>query len=653
MQHSKLNANYELICVKCNGCMLSDNHDLCVLNVINGVNARSKSKSVKKNSKRKVWKPTSKVLTTTEYTWRPTGRTFTIVGNVCSLTRITTPTEVPLRKPTVLEINTPKPVVTLVYSRKPRKSKTNVPVCKPKIIKSISTNNKEPSKSWGSIVSNVPSSSLDECRSSKLFSGFTTWKDLDTTYSPLGNLEFAFRQHTCFIHNLKGDDILTGSRGNNLYTLSLGDMMASSPIGILSKALNTNSWLWHRRLSHLNFGAINYLARHGLVRGLPKLKFKKDHMYSACMDLCGLMHVASVNGKKYILATVDDYSQFTWVKGLRSKDEAPKFIIKFLKMIQVQLKTHVRRIRTDNGTEFVNQTLREYYEKIYKMKPDELGGILKNKARLVSRSYRQEEGIGFEESFALVARLDAIQIFLAFSAHMNMIVYQMDVKTTFLNGILREQVYISQPDEFVDKYNLNHVYKLKKALYGLKQAPRACDPVDTPMVEKSKLDEYPQGKAVDLTHYRRMAKPTEKYLHVVKRIFKYLRGTVNRGLWYPKDSSIALTAYADADHAGFQDTRRNTSRKLTDYGIGFNKIPMYCDNKSSIGLCYNNVQHSRSKHIDIRFHFIKEQVENGVVELYFVNTKYQLANIFTKALCRERIEFLINKLRMRSFCLRS
>nr|GEW15608.1 hypothetical protein [Tanacetum cinerariifolium] len=367
MQHSKLNANYELICVKCNGCMLSDNHDLCVLNVINGVNARSKSKSVKKNSKRKVWKPTSKVLTTTEYTWRPTGRTFTIVGNVCSLTRITTPTEVPLRKPTVLEINTPKPVVTLVYSRKPRKSKTNVPVCKPKIIKSISTNNKEPSKSWGSIVSNVPSSSLDECRSSKLFSGFTTWKDLDTTYSPLGNLEFAFRQHTCFIHNLKGDDILTGSRGNNLYTLSLGDMMASSPIGILSKALNTNSWLWHRRLSHLNFGAINYLARHGLVRETHKPKSEhnnQEKLYLLQMDLCGLMHVASVNGKKYILATVDDYSQFTWVKGLRSKDEAPKFIIKFLKMIQVQLKTHVRRIRTDNGTEFVNQTLREYYEKV-------------------------------------------------------------------------------------------------------------------------------------------------------------------------------------------------------------------------------------------------------------------------------------------------
>ncbi|GKC44152.1 retrovirus-related pol polyprotein from transposon TNT 1-94 [Tanacetum coccineum] len=109
---------------------------------------------------------------------------------------------------------------------------------------------------------------------------------------------------------------------------------------------------------------------------------------------------------------------------------------------------------------------------IYKVKLDELGVILKNKARLVARGYRQEEGIDFDESFALVARLDAIRIFLAFAAHMNMIVYQMDVKTAFLNGILREEVYVSQPDGLVDKDNLNHVYKLKKALYGLKQAPR-------------------------------------------------------------------------------------------------------------------------------------------------------------------------------------
>nr|GEU43150.1 retrovirus-related Pol polyprotein from transposon TNT 1-94 [Tanacetum cinerariifolium] len=330
---------------------------------------------------------------------------------------------------------------------------------------------------------------------------------------------------------------------------------------------------------------------------------------------------------------------------------------------------------------------------IYNVKLDELGGILKNKARLVAHGYRQKEGIDFEESFAPVARLEAIRIFLAFAAHKNMVVYQMDVKTVFLNGNLQEEVYVSQLDRSVDPDNPNHVYKLKKALYGLKQAPRmsmmgkisfflglqisqsprgifinqskyslkslkkygfeSCDPVDTPMGEKSKLDEDKEGKAVDPSHYygmigtllyltdsrpdlqfaicmcaRYQARPTEKHLHAVKRIFRYLRGTINWGLWYPKDSSIALTAFADADHAGCQDTRRSTSGSLQF--LGDRLI-------------------SWSKHIDIRYQFIKEDVENGVIELYFVNTEYQLADIFTKALGRERIEFLINKLGMRSF----
>ncbi|GJV36773.1 retrovirus-related pol polyprotein from transposon TNT 1-94 [Tanacetum coccineum] len=408
---------------------------------------------------------------------------------------------------------------------------------------------------------------------------------------------------------------------------------------------------------------------------------------------------------------------------------------------------------------------------IYKIKLDELGGILKNKARLVACGYRQEEGIDFEESFAPVARLEAIRIFLAFAAHMNMVAYQMDVKTVFLNGNLREEVYVSHPDGFVDLDNPNHVYKLKKALYELKQAPRAwydmlssfsvsprllqslvdllihrlqiprgifinqskyaleslkkygfdsCDPVDTPMMEKSKMDENKEGKSIDPSHYHGMidtllyltasrpdlqfvicicaryqVRPTEKHLHAIKKIFRYIRGIVNRRLWYPKDSSIALIVFADSDHAGCQDTRRSTSGSMqflgdrlvswlskrqksamissteagyiamsgccaqilwmrsqfTDYGLGFYKSPMYYDNKSAIALSCNNIQHYRSKHIDIRFHFIKEHVENGVIELYFVNTEYQLADIFTKALPRERIEFLINKLGMRNFTL--
>ncbi|GJR35646.1 retrovirus-related pol polyprotein from transposon TNT 1-94 [Tanacetum coccineum] len=172
VQHSKLNVNSELKCVKCNGCMLSDNHDLCVLDYINNVNARAKSKSAKKQTKRKVWKPTGKMFTTIGYIWRPTGRTFTIVGNACPLTRITTTTEAPLRKPVVLDNETSKPAKTLVYSQKPRNSKTNVPVSKSKVLQFVSANKKKPSKSWGSIISDVPSSSLNECRPN----GDALWK---------------------------------------------------------------------------------------------------------------------------------------------------------------------------------------------------------------------------------------------------------------------------------------------------------------------------------------------------------------------------------------------------------------------------------------------------------------------------------------------
>ncbi|GKA64401.1 retrovirus-related pol polyprotein from transposon TNT 1-94 [Tanacetum coccineum] len=638
------------------------------------------------------------------------------------------------------------------------------------------------------------------------------------------NLEVAFRQHTCFIRNLEGVDLLTGSRGNNLYTLSLGDIMASSPIC------------------------------------LPKLKFEKDHLCSACamgksknkyhkpksedtnqeklyllyMDLCGPMRVASVNGKNYILVIVNDYSRFTWVKCLRSKDEALDFIIKFLKMSQVRLKVPVRRIRTDNGTEFVNQTLREYYEKvgishetsvarspqqngvierrnrtlieaartmliyakallflwaeavatacytqnrsiirlrhgktpyellhdklpdlsffhvfgalcyptndsenlgklqpkadidfdelttmasehsslepalhemthitissgnvpnsppstpvdhpapevialvaevvapeptastgspssitvnqdaplpsnsqttpetqspvisndveeenhdldvahmnnnpffgilipenvseassstdieamqeelnefehlkvwelvprpdkvmvitlkwIYKVKLDELGGILKNNTRLVARGYRQEEGINFEESFAPVARLDAIQIFLAYVAHMNMIVYQIDVKMTFLNGILREEVYVSQPDGFVDKDNPNHVNNSNKAKLAIK----------SPIVHQ---------------------KTRQRYSFLVQNFVNDTIFSVNTPEIYADHVALLRELDEVIWHAVTAQVLWMRSQVLTRLWLGFNKI--------------------------LIFYFIKEQVENGVVELYFVNT---------------------------------
>ncbi|GJR44934.1 integrase, catalytic region, zinc finger, CCHC-type containing protein [Tanacetum coccineum] len=170
------------------------------------------------------------------------------------------------------------------------------------------------------------------------------------------DLEVTFRSNTCYVRNIEGDDLLIGARESNLYTISISDMVASSPVCLLSKATSTKSWLWHRRLSHLNFGIINDLTKHDLVDGLPKFKYSKDYLYSECergkrkkylhppkvvpsnhsklellhMDLCGPMQVASINGKKYILVIVDDYSRFTWVYFLHTKDETPEIIKTFI-----------------------------------------------------------------------------------------------------------------------------------------------------------------------------------------------------------------------------------------------------------------------------------------------------------------------------------
>nr|GEY12311.1 hypothetical protein [Tanacetum cinerariifolium] len=628
--------------------------------------------------------------------------TFTIVGNACPLTRITITAKVPLRKPIPLESNTSKPVVVQIVL-------------------------------W--YLDSGCSKNMTEDRSQ--LANFVN--------KFLGTVKFG-NDHVAKIIGY-GDykiDNVTISRvyfmeglGNNLF--SVGQFCDSN-----QEASKTKSWLWHRHLSHLNFGTINHLARQGLVQGLPKLKFEKDHLCSACtmgkskkkshklkskdtnqeklyllhIHLCGPMRV---NRKKYILVIIDDYSQFTWVKCLRSKDEAPDFIIKFFKIIQVrppgviapidevialepaestsspssttvnqdapslsksqttpktqppviphdveednhdievthmgnglffgmpipevasdqsssmdsthvivhldhQISQHNSKWTKDHPLENIigqldrpvstrlqlhEQALFCYYDAlftyvepkmykdaltqscwieamqeelneferlkvweivprpdkvmvitlkwIYKLKLDELGGILKNKARLVACGYRQEEGINFEESFAPVARLEAIRIFLAYTAHKNMVVYQMDMKTAYLNDNLREEVYVSQPDEFVDPDNPNHlngndlllvqIYvddiifaastpelcdlfakimcsKFKMSMMGkisfflglqISQSPRgifinqskyaleslkkygleSCDQVDTPMVKKSKLDEDKKGK---------------------------------------------------------------------------------------------------------------------------------------------------------------
>nr|GEU76694.1 retrovirus-related Pol polyprotein from transposon TNT 1-94 [Tanacetum cinerariifolium] len=795
-----------------------------------------------------------------------------------------------------------------------------------------------------------------------------------------GGLEVSFRQHTCHIRN---------------------NDMASS----------TKSWLWHRHLNHLNFGTLNELARNDIVRGLPKLKYNKDHLCPSCqlgkskklshplktvntnteilntlrMDLCRPMRIESINKKKYILVIVDDYTRFGWVRFLRTKDETPEVIKKFIVTTQCALNASVRYVRTDNEMEFINKTLTEFFESvgitrntsvpwslqqngvverrnrtlmevartmlifakallflwaeavatacytlnrslvhmlhgktyyellkgkkpelkyfrvfgslcyptndyddlgkikakadiakqleelfqplfdddeefppavqkpsvrvittqapeiatgspsttiitesapavfttslesqtpppdtgvigietpfhtcdnnvfepyiaseasssntlnvepknykqalehscwieamqdkihkferldvwvlvpchdniliipliwIFKIKLDEYGEVLKNKARLVEKGYRQEAGIDFEESFAPVARLEAIRLFIANAASQNMLIFQMDVKTAFLNGELNEVVYVSQPEGFVDPEHPTHViYKGRGRSNSIHQEnrqthftyaiyvddiifastnPKSCQlfahemnstfqmslmgqmsfflglqvsqnprgifinqskfafeilkkygfdnstPIDTPMSKRPKLNKD-RGKLIDPTRFHGMvgylmylsasrpdivfavcmcaryqAKPTDKHLQAIKRIFRYLNETIHMGLWYPKDFGFALKAFADADYAGCQDTRRKAEyialsrccaqvlwmhSQLSDYGFVFNKIPMYYENQSAIALCCNSVQHSRSKHIDIRHHFIKEQVERRVVEL--------------------------------------
>ncbi|GJV92333.1 retrovirus-related pol polyprotein from transposon TNT 1-94 [Tanacetum coccineum] len=271
VKHTMLNANSQLICVNCKQCIFDANHDVCFLDFVNDVNMHAKSNSKsKKNQLLNIWKPTGHMFIEIGYKWKPTRRHFTLVGNSCSLTRITPTKVVHLKETTSNPVETPKPEIK-VYSRRPKQ------------IKSV----------------DVPSSSsLVNDRLSRLFSDL---EDLET---------------------------------QNLYTVSLDDMLKTSPVCLLSKASKTKSWLWHRRLSHLNFGTLKKLAKDGLARGIPKLKFQKDHLCSACalgkskksshqpkaedtnqeklyllhMDLCGPMRVDSINGKKYILVIADNYS---------------------------------------------------------------------------------------------------------------------------------------------------------------------------------------------------------------------------------------------------------------------------------------------------------------------------------------------------------
>eukprot|EP00253_Pinus_taeda_P025598 PITA_25598 len=429
---------------------------------------------------------------------------------------------------------------------------------------------------------------------------------------------------------------------------------------------------------------------------------------------------------------------------------------------------------------------------VFKNKLNENGEVIRNKARLVCKGYAQQEEIDFEETFAPVARLEAIRMFLALSSFQNFKVFQMDVKSAFLNGDLEEEVYIEQPDGFILGNDPNLVCRLKKAFYGLKQAPRAwyyrldkylqqqddiifgsneeemsqsfalvmqkefemsllgeltyflglqiqqkeggiflsqtnylkqilkkygmedAKPVCTPMVTGCSLSANDESAAVHQPTYRSMigsllyltgtrpdilhavgivgrfqANPKETHLQAMKRIFKYPQGTQNYGLWYPRDTDLTLHAYTDADWAGRVDDRKSTSggaffmgsrlvswfskkqssialstaeaeyvptascctqllwmmQTLQDFQIDCTPpVSILCDNTSAINISKNPVMHSKTKHIPIKYHFLREQVLEQKFKLEYVPSKEQVADILTKPLPREAIEYLRHKL---------
>nr|GEV38058.1 hypothetical protein [Tanacetum cinerariifolium] len=285
-----------------------------------------------------------------------------------------------------------------IAPRKPKNVKNVGSSKKAKIVESKNANHLEPNHTWGSNATDIPSSSSLVLTGTVRFGndqiarirGYGEYQLENVTISRVyyleglghnlfcvgqfcdADLEVSFWKNTCFIRNLEGTVTFENDH--------IARIIASK----------TKSWLWHHQLSHLNFGTLKKLAKDGLARGIPRLKFQKDHLCSACalgkikksshqpkaedtnqeklyllhMDLCGPMRVMSINGKMYILAIVDDYSRFTWVRFLRTKDEAPETIVKYIKNIQVRLNATVRNVQTDNRTEFVNQTLYEFYENI-------------------------------------------------------------------------------------------------------------------------------------------------------------------------------------------------------------------------------------------------------------------------------------------------
>nr|GEY87868.1 retrovirus-related Pol polyprotein from transposon TNT 1-94 [Tanacetum cinerariifolium] len=535
------------------------------------------------------------------------------------------------------------------------------------------------------------------------------------------NLEVAFRRDACFVRNLEGVDLLKEDRSKNLYTINLHEMASASPICLMARASSTKSWLWHQRLSHLNFDTINDLARNDLVACLLKFKYHKEHLCPSCeqgkskrtshppkpvpnlrqrlhllyMDLCGPMRIASINEKRYVLVIGDDYSRYTWVHFLRSKDEAPEVIIKFLNRITVLLQVVERRNRmlveaartmlifsraplflwaeavatacfTQNRSIIHCRFKKTPYELINSRKLD-ISFLHVFSALCYPKNDREDIGklgakgdIGFFIGYSADSCTNRI-----YNHRTNKIIETMNVSFDEFSAMVFEQCS-SKPR--LNSMTSGHISSGLDLTY-------ASSTITMQQPSKGELDLLFEAMYDDYIGGRPSA--TARTVPLVQE---------------PQDSGFELTGFLDADYAGCKDTFKSTSSgaqflgeklvswsskkqdctmlstaeaeyvslsaccaqvlwmrtQLTDYGFYFDKIPIYRDSKSAIAISCNPVQHSRTKHITVRYHFIKEHVEKGTIELYFVKTDYQLAEIFTKALPADRLNYLVHRLGIRS-----
>ncbi|GJU69325.1 putative ribonuclease H-like domain-containing protein [Tanacetum coccineum] len=398
---------------------------------------------------------------------------------------------------------------------------------------------------------------------------------------------------------------------------------------------------------------------------------------------------------------------------------------------------------------------------VYRNKKDERGIVIRNKARLVAQGYTQEDGIDYDEVFALVARIEAIRLFLAYASFKDFVLSQMDVKSAFLYGKIKEEVYVCQPPRFEDPEFLDKVYKVENALYGLHQTPRAWYETlstylldngfqrgqidktlfikrvkgDILLVQMSSMGELTfflglqvtqkddgifisqdkyvdeilkkfgfstikttstsmetskpllkdaEAEDVDVHLYRSMIRslmyliafmpdimfavcacarfqvtPKVSHLHAVKRIFRYLKGQPKLGLWYIKDSPFDLEAYTDSDYAGASLDRKSTTgaeyvaassccgqvlwiqNQMLDYGYNFMNTKIFIANESIICIVKNPVFHSKTKHINIRHHFIRDSYENRLIQVIKIHTDHNVADLLTKAFDVSRFQYLI------------